>query len=199
HLVVFDCITCDKCLPVCPNAANFTYPTPLVAFDYHDAWIAPDGSWRWADQTRRFEITRPMQIACYADFCNECGNCDTFCPEYGGPYIEKPSFFATRKTWEAAAPRDGFYVTRDAEQESITGRIKNETFALTRPRRGDGPLTLDDGVVRVTLGDGGEITHVERRPASEHRLDMWAFHTLRHLLAGVLSDERVNQVNVAAG
>src|SRR5262249_44777355 len=28
HLVTFDCITCDKCMPVCPNAANFTYPTP---------------------------------------------------------------------------------------------------------------------------------------------------------------------------
>jgi len=35
-----------------------------------------------------------MQIACYADFCNECGNCDTFCPEYGGPYIKKPTLFA---------------------------------------------------------------------------------------------------------
>ena len=42
---------------------------------------------------RRFEIKEIMQIACYADFCNECGNCDTFCPEYGGPYIKKPTFF----------------------------------------------------------------------------------------------------------
>ncbi len=25
HLQLFDCITCDICVPVCPNDANFTY------------------------------------------------------------------------------------------------------------------------------------------------------------------------------
>src|SRR5439155_26007805 len=47
-LVTFDCITCDKCVPVCPNAANFTYPAPKVAFDYHDVIVAADGSIREA-------------------------------------------------------------------------------------------------------------------------------------------------------
>ena len=27
HLVLFDCINCDKCVPVCPNDANFVYET----------------------------------------------------------------------------------------------------------------------------------------------------------------------------
>ena len=46
HLVTFDCITCDKCLPVCPNAANFTYPTPIVAFDYQDLVVDSKGAVR---------------------------------------------------------------------------------------------------------------------------------------------------------
>ena len=103
-LVVFDCVTCDKCLPVCPNAANFKYPTPVVAFDYCDWIVAADGSVS-PGESRRFAIEKAMQIACYADFCNECGNCDTFCPEYGGPYIEKPSFFGTLESFRAATPR----------------------------------------------------------------------------------------------
>ena len=28
HLQLFDCITCDKCVPVCPNDANFTFVLP---------------------------------------------------------------------------------------------------------------------------------------------------------------------------
>ena len=33
-------------------------------------------------------------------------------------------------------------------------------------------------------------------PSDPHTVDMWAYHTLRHLLAGVLDASRVHQVNV---
>ena len=106
--MTFDCITCDKCVPVCPNAANFTYPAPKVAFDYHDLLVAADGSIRDAEEKRHFAIDQEHQIANYADFCNECGNCDTFCPEYGGPYIKKPGFYGSRGRRRM---RDGFVVS----------------------------------------------------------------------------------------
>jgi len=28
HLELFDCVTCDKCIPVCPNDANFAFSLP---------------------------------------------------------------------------------------------------------------------------------------------------------------------------
>src|SRR5207237_12575 len=112
HLTTFDCITCDKCIPVCPNAANFTYPTPKVAFDCQDVIVNPSGATRLA-AGRHFEITHDRQIANYADFCNECGNCDTFCPEYGGPYIKKPGFYGSVESWRRAAPRDGFVIEKN--------------------------------------------------------------------------------------
>ena len=28
-LVLFDCLTCDKCIPVCPNDANFSFSIPV--------------------------------------------------------------------------------------------------------------------------------------------------------------------------
>ena len=132
HLVTFDCITCDKCLPVCPNAANFTYPTPIVAFDYQDLVVDSKGAVR-EGSTKHFEIKEKMQIACYSDFCNECGNCDTFCPEYGGPYIKKPTFYGGLKTWKEAAPRDGFVLQCDKNTARIHGRMKGLGIRTGQP------------------------------------------------------------------
>ena len=197
QLEIFDCITCDKCLPVCPNAANFLYPTPIVAFDYHDLLIELDGHVR-EGPAKRFEITEEMQIACYADFCNECGNCDTFCPEYGGPYIKKPSFFGTRQSWERAAPRDGFFVNQSNGRRTITGRIRARTYRLSDSGNGE-HREYDDGVVRVFLSAKHEVERIEQSKTNEaaHEVEMGIYHTLRHLLEGVLDRQRINQVNAA--
>lgn len=190
HLATFDCITCDKCMPVCPNAANFTYPTPQVAFDYHDLIVAPDGRWR-AGAPRKFEIKESMQIANYADFCNECGNCDTFCPEYGGPYIKKPGFYSSLESWEKAAPRDGFIVGPDW----IRGRVKGRIFELRLA--GKQNHFTDGAVVATIAADSNELVaaRVINDSATDQTVDMWAYHTLRHLHRGVLDSSRVNQVN----
>ena len=197
QLETFDCISCDKCLPVCPNAANFVYPTPIVGFDYHDMVVSPDGSVR-EGQKKRFEITEEMQIACYADFCNECGNCDTFCPEYGGPYIKKPSFFGTRESWESAVPRDGFYVLQEDGRRTITGRMHGRTSSLSCERSGD-RRDYDDGVVRIRFSADHEVDSVQpiQPIVGEHAIDMGVYHTLRCLLDGVLDRRRLNQVNAS--
>ncbi|TWT41823.1 putative selenate reductase subunit YgfK [Phycisphaerae bacterium RAS1] len=196
QLETFDCITCDKCLPVCPNAANFKYPTPIVAFEYHDVIVEADGSWRFAPETRRFEITETMQIACYADFCNECGNCDTFCPEYGGPYIKKPTFFGSERTWATAAPRDGFVIDQGAER--ILGRIRGREYRLIRNQQPVGWVFADDVIGLRIDPRTHEPTSVEGLAAGKtRRVDMWGYHVLRHLLTGVGSCFAVNQVNAA--
>ncbi|MBX7245542.1 MAG: hypothetical protein K1X53_08580 [Candidatus Sumerlaeaceae bacterium] len=197
-LVVFDCLTCDKCVPVCPNDANFTYPAPIVEFDYADIVVEPSGATR-PGETRKFAITKKHQIANYADFCNECGNCDTFCPEYGGPYIEKPSFYGNLESWEEAAPRDGFVVGREADGAWIRGRIKGCVYELRHDAATETEV-LSDGSVTAFFDPA---THVPRNvspnPGLEaaHTLDVGIYHTLRHLRAGVLDTSRVNQVNAA--
>lgn len=197
-LETFDCLTCDKCLPVCPNAANFTYPTPLAAFDFRDVIVQPDGAWR-SGAARRFEITETMQIACYADFCNECGNCDTFCPEYGGPYIKKPGFFGSEASWRRAAPRDGFVIRVDGDGRRILGRIRGLEFALFTDANGE-IRTFDDGAVIAQFTGDAHLPDSLRpkAPLTEpHTLDLWAYHTMRHLLDGALDRRRINQVNAS--
>ena len=91
RLSFFDCLTCDKCVPVCPNNAIFTY-RPEVA-EVPSVFVRQQGDrWVWRHEKSRV-LTARHQIGVFADFCNECGNCDVFCPEDGGPFCAKPRFF----------------------------------------------------------------------------------------------------------
>src|SRR5262249_7941551 len=98
QLYLYDCINCDKCVPVCPNDANFVYDIDPVDIVYQNFVVTNSGVGEI--EGGRFKISKSHQLANFADFCNECGNCDVFCPEDGGPYIEKPRFFGTIETFE---------------------------------------------------------------------------------------------------
>lgn len=128
-LDLFDCVTCDKCVPVCPNDANFTYDLPVGEVPV--VKLRREGA-SWTSRTEgalRFE--KKHQLANFADFCNECGNCDVFCPEDGGPYVVKPRFFGTRGLWERTKDRDGFFLERAGGAETAAGRFSGKEYALS--------------------------------------------------------------------
>jgi len=102
RLKFFDCVTCNKCIPVCPNDANFSVPMPA---------------------TPQVPVTKARQIVNFADFCNDCGNCDVFCLEDGGPYILKPRVFVNRERWLAEAPRDAVLVEPGAVSARFDGVV----------------------------------------------------------------------------
>jgi len=195
-LETFDCIACEKCVPVCPNAAMFTYPLAAASFEYQDLIVAPDGGWT-RGETHTFEIAKKTQIANYADFCNECGNCDTFCPERGGPYICKPSFHGSEESWRAAAPRDGYFVRACSGGDEIMGRVDGVETTLRRDESG-GAYVFRDGVVELTL-DADDFTPLRVTQhgilSSPRHGDMRLFHTLRLLLEGVTDESRINMAN----
>jgi putative selenate reductase len=62
-LSLFDCATCDLCIPACPNDANFRLPSLDCGLNF----------------------AKPHQIATFVDLCNDCGNCEAFCPDLGAP------------------------------------------------------------------------------------------------------------------
>jgi ferredoxin len=117
---LYDCINCDKCVPVCPNDANFVYEAPAVAVPYDNFELAAGGGVRRV-AGGVFEVAKGRQFANYADACNDCGNCDVFCPEDGGPYVEKPRFFGSLETYRKYAGRNGFYIDWEAEYNSAAG------------------------------------------------------------------------------
>jgi putative selenate reductase len=194
HLVTFDCITCDKCIPVCPNDANFTYHTGEVRIVYHDLQIGVDGTVTPVGEQKVFELQKADQIANFADYCNYCGNCDTFCPEYDGPYLKKPNFYGSRRAFEAGAPHDGFFVERNSGQLSLTGRIDNRLYKLEQQADG---FKYDNGKVVLHIGYEGELRFeaTASQLMEPYRLDMGRFHSLVTLLRGITNDARIHAVN----
>ncbi len=94
-LVLFDCLTCDKCIPVCPNDANFSFSIPIGETPVER--LTPNGG--RLDRRRRRRRSRsqkPQQIGAFADVCNECGHCDVLCPEDGGPYHDEAAVLRQR-------------------------------------------------------------------------------------------------------
>ncbi|MFT7463543.1 MAG: putative selenate reductase [Pseudohongiellaceae bacterium] len=139
-LTLFDCLNCDKCVPVCPNAANFTYELPAADLPKLSVQLV-DGRLQLA-QDGVLTVAKEHQLANFADFCNECGNCDIFCPEDGGPYIVKPRFFGSLSDWREHADHDGFaYLVSDGEPPQsepaaalsgqFHGRIEGREYLLS--------------------------------------------------------------------
>jgi putative selenate reductase len=67
---------CNKCVDVCPNRANISVPANSAFFK------------------------DPNEIVHIDAYCNECGNCATFCPWNGKPYLDKPTVFTTYEDFE---------------------------------------------------------------------------------------------------
>jgi putative selenate reductase len=105
-LELFDCLTCDKCIPVCPNDANFSLPIAIGDVAVERLVPVPGGFSIEADGV--IAIAKPRQIANFADACNACGHCDVMCPEDGGPYVVKPRFFGSVAAWAESPELDGF-------------------------------------------------------------------------------------------
>jgi putative selenate reductase len=195
HLVTFDCITCDKCIPVCPNDANFLYHTGDVRLTYRDVEIRPDGSILPVGDEREFVLEKADQIANFADYCNHCGNCDTFCPEYDGPYLKKPNFYGSRRAFEAGAPHDGFLLERTRNGHLLfCGRIDNQYYLLERPVDDNGYL-YGDGTVSVRVNREGAIELDGSAPSETHRIDVGRFHAMATLLRGITDPTRVHAIN----
>jgi putative selenate reductase len=124
-----DCdVMCSLCVSVCPNLAFLTYESaPLRA---SLATLERRGGTYVAGAARTaFEVAQAHQVAVLTDFCNECGNCTTFCPTAGAPYKDKPRLYVHEG--EFVAQRDNaFQLRRDGERWSLRGRFAGATHEL---------------------------------------------------------------------
>ena len=196
QLVLLDCLSCDKCVPVCPNDANFSLDTPIEETSYADLALDEAGALTTLPEAGKWKVGKPAQWANYADACNECGNCDVFCPESGGPYVMKARFFGSRASFEESPALDGLLLEREAGQLHASARIDGRPYRLVLPD--SGPAILDDGVLRVTCDreSGAPIDiHVAEAARGPHRLSGAIYLTLRTLIRGALDPARINPVS----
>ena len=198
-LWLYDCINCDKCVPVCPNVANFVYETTAVDVTYDNFELTPEGPPQRVPGGV-FKVAKAHQLANYADACNDCGNCDVFCPEDGGPYIEKPRFFGSLETYRKYAGRNGFYIDFEGDQTTIYGTIAGASYELS----------LNPLIDRAWFSDGSAEVEIQPRrdvvvswklkpeiSIASYNLDMLPYLQLKLLVESIRDPRRVNFANVA--
>jgi putative selenate reductase len=125
---------CDKCVEVCPNRANLSIVAPAMSLKVWDLDCDESGVRMVAE--RPYLVKQDRQILHLADFCNECGNCDTFCVHQGKPYMQKPRLFLLEEDFNQEKD-NAFYVSKTNEDWTIRRRENGaETSLSYRPSAG---------------------------------------------------------------
>jgi len=126
---------CNICVTVCPNRANVSYTIEPVEYLLQKA-VNRDGGVEIIED-KPFRLTQPYQVFNIADFCNECGNCRTFCPTNGAPYKDKPRICLTGESFRAE-PHAFFIGTCHDNEFPTEGDENNQK--LLQGVQGDGFL-----------------------------------------------------------
>jgi putative selenate reductase len=170
-LELLDCLTCDKCIPVCPNLANFSVVLPRG--EYQPGRVSWDGGDFALSDGETLVVAQKHQIGTTAEACNLCGHCDVWCPEDGGPYIVKPNLFLSEGAFEELSDRDGFLVSVD--RRSMWWRVDGKRYAYHR---------LDDARARLEVVGGAVLLDADVPVRTEGRgeVDLKVAVTMRLFL-----------------
>jgi len=183
-LSTFDCLTCNICLPVCPNAANFSLPIGKQAISYNQ-FVFTEGNFH-PQAELELNLEKPAQIANLADFCNECANCEVFCPELGGPQNAKPRFFNTRESFDLAPDHKGYYFK---DGHTMVGRFGDLEISLSLDADKNQWLYHHPHFGEMLLDESNQLC--EGRPlddlAEGEEVDMEPFIEMKTLFKGVLA------------
>ncbi len=93
---------CEACAEVCPNRANASVVVKRN--------VMP-------------------QIVHIDRLCNECGNCETFCPYSSVPYKEKLTLFSSIKDFEES--KNIGFIVMDREKMLIKVRLEEKVFDVS--------------------------------------------------------------------
>jgi putative selenate reductase len=138
------CLQCDGlcniCTTVCPNRANIAYFMDPVEFTVQRAVRCGDDI--RIEDIETVRVAQNFQIINIGDFCNECGNCSTFCPTSGAPYRVKPKFYLNQKSFENE--QNGYMIVSGVLKARVDGEL--ETLS-----RHEDHLIYETGDIRTRL------------------------------------------------
>jgi putative selenate reductase len=116
---------CEICVSVCPNRANISYRIVPKNYALQDIFIKKKIA--TFGQEYGFGPSQKNQTANLGSYCNECGNCTTFCPSAGSPYVDKPKIYLTKEEFDHESD-NAFYLSTD----EIYGKINKKIYRLKR-------------------------------------------------------------------
>ncbi len=174
---------CDKCVEVCPNRANYTYLTAPVEMQV-PSLACQDGALQVVGE-ETFRVTQARQILHVEDFCNDCGNCTTFCVHNGQPFTDKPRLFLNERDFERAED-NAFRIERDEQGWTIHRREGGEASWLTL-EEDEGGMTFENPRLRLELGPDSSMASMTLKESFEGTFSMRHAAEMVVILTGVLN------------
>lgn len=141
---------CSVCVTVCPNRANQYYHTKAEQIPI---WKIKSIDKRTSIELDQYiNLTQKYQTLNIADFCNECGNCTTFCPTKGSPFLDKPRICLTEKSFNQT--ENGFYFKKDPVGTILLHREGDKLYSMQKTEKN---YTYSTNEIKVAF-DLGDFT-----------------------------------------
>ena len=172
---------CDKCVEVCPNRANYTFSVSPVSLALPQVSCQQGRLAVTGEEVFRIEQSR--QIIHVDGFCNECGNCATFCVHDGRPYMDKPRLFLEESDFEREDD-NAFYVARSEGGWAIRRREGGKESYLA-VEGGTGEMDFENDLLRISLSPDFQIKSLELKEEFEGLFSLAEAAEMAVLLKGV--------------
>ncbi|NCA86536.1 MAG: FAD-dependent oxidoreductase [Clostridia bacterium] len=155
------CLQCDTicnvCVAVCPNRAMLGFEIadddrliPAVSFAGEKFKVA---------YHHKIPVRQRFQVLNIADWCNECGNCTTFCPTAGSPYRDKFRLYFNRQKFNADNNPEALLLTGSGDHRVLT--LKKEGNLTTLTENWDALIYEDDNCMAVLDKVNFRIQHID--------------------------------------
>jgi len=166
---------CDKCVEVCPNRANYAYSVSAVSLTLPQLSCQNDRLAVTGEEL--FQVEQARQIIHVDDFCNECGNCATFCVHQGQPYKEKPRLFLQKGDFELE-DNNAFYI----EGNTIRRREGGLESQLSME---NGIMTFENTQVHISFSPDFEIKEMALKETFEGMFSLKGAVEMALILKGI--------------
>jgi putative selenate reductase len=189
-LDLYDCINCDLCISACPNDAIFAYevettarPTDLLRISGNREVERSPG--------RGYTIRETHQLAVLEAACNECSNCEVYCPENGAPFLVKEHVFLSLGDFRRLDTRDGFCRDNGTLHARIGGV---EMSLIADPGSNHGTVKLPSGYLEFSW-DPFEVRSCRANELAALEIDTADVLRMRTVWNSIFNSRRPNMVH----
>jgi putative selenate reductase len=100
-------------------------------------------------------IKQQYQTLNIGDWCNECGNCATFCPTKGKPYVDKPKLHLN---WQSFLDSpEGFYILAQTDKTTVFYRKNDDNYKLVFTDKG---YIFQKNLAEIQLNKNFDIVNI---------------------------------------